>query len=348
MDSTSTIRLGALCWNQYTDWPDLLEAGVRADRLGYDTLWTWDHLYPIVGSHDGPIFEGWLTLAAWAQATEHVRIGLMVGANTFREPTADGEDGHDARPHLERPGDPRHRRRRGSRPSTRRSGSSSATASRSGCAGSARRCRSCAGCSTASGRRRPDRATRHGDVRNDPPPIQDRLPLLIGGGGEQVTLKLVATLRRREQRRRRAREREAQGGDPRSSTARRSGATRPRSSARPASAPSIIRDSRAEADAGSSDEIVRRTTAGASIWTDQPVGHARGRRRAARRRSSRSAIGTSSPASRRRYDEESMTRLADRGPAAPRARRLSLQPRAATRRCKKLARLAQMCVPCRP
>ena len=34
------IRLGALCWNQYTDWPSLLEAGIRADRLGFDTLWT--------------------------------------------------------------------------------------------------------------------------------------------------------------------------------------------------------------------------------------------------------------------------------------------------------------------
>ena len=82
----SDIKLGALCWNQYTTWPALLEAGRRADPLGYDTLWTWDHLYPIVGSSDGPMFEGWLTLAAWAQATEHVRIGLMVGANTFREP----------------------------------------------------------------------------------------------------------------------------------------------------------------------------------------------------------------------------------------------------------------------
>jgi hypothetical protein len=35
------VRLGALCWNQHTDWPALLEAGVRADRLGYDSLWTW-------------------------------------------------------------------------------------------------------------------------------------------------------------------------------------------------------------------------------------------------------------------------------------------------------------------
>ena len=81
------LRLGALCWNQYTDWPSLLAAGRRADELGYDTLWTWDHLYPIVGSSSGPIHEAWLTLAAWAQATERIRIGLMVGANTFREPT---------------------------------------------------------------------------------------------------------------------------------------------------------------------------------------------------------------------------------------------------------------------
>jgi len=81
------LRLGALCWNQYADWPSLLAAGRRVDELGYDTLWTWDHLYPIVGSSRGPIHEGWLTLAAWAQATERVRIGLMVGANTFREPT---------------------------------------------------------------------------------------------------------------------------------------------------------------------------------------------------------------------------------------------------------------------
>ena len=82
-----TVRIGALCWNQYTGWPALLEAGRRADRLGYDSLWTWDHLYPIVGDSNGPILEGWMALAAWAQATTRIRIGLMVSANTFREPT---------------------------------------------------------------------------------------------------------------------------------------------------------------------------------------------------------------------------------------------------------------------
>ncbi|TMB84605.1 MAG: LLM class flavin-dependent oxidoreductase, partial [Chloroflexi bacterium] len=80
------IKLGMLAWNQYTDWPAFREAAVAADRLGYDDLWTWDHLYPIVGSPDGPMFEGWLSLAAWAEATQHAHIGLMVGANTFRNP----------------------------------------------------------------------------------------------------------------------------------------------------------------------------------------------------------------------------------------------------------------------
>ena len=84
--TSDIVKLGALCWNQYTDWPSLREAGIRADQLGFDSLWTWDHLYPIVGDHEGPIFEGWLTLAAWAEATSSATVGLMVGANTFRNP----------------------------------------------------------------------------------------------------------------------------------------------------------------------------------------------------------------------------------------------------------------------
>jgi F420-dependent oxidoreductase-like protein len=80
------VKLGALVWPQYTDWQSLVETGALVDRLGYDSLWTWDHLYPIVGDPHGPIFEGYLTLAGWAQNTDQVRLGLMVGANTFRNP----------------------------------------------------------------------------------------------------------------------------------------------------------------------------------------------------------------------------------------------------------------------
>ena len=85
-DLTAPLKLGANCWNQYTDWPSFLAAQQRADRLGYDSLWTWDHLYPIVGSADGPIFEAYTAMAAVAASTGRASIGLMVGANTFRNP----------------------------------------------------------------------------------------------------------------------------------------------------------------------------------------------------------------------------------------------------------------------
>jgi alkanesulfonate monooxygenase SsuD/methylene tetrahydromethanopterin reductase-like flavin-dependent oxidoreductase (luciferase family) len=81
------LRIGANFWNQYTTWDALLESGLRAERLGYDTLWTWDHLYPIVGDSRGENYEGWLTITAWAARTERIRIGLLVGANPYREPT---------------------------------------------------------------------------------------------------------------------------------------------------------------------------------------------------------------------------------------------------------------------
>ncbi len=47
------VKLGALCWNQYTDWPGLLAAGRRAERLGYETLWTWDQLQSSCCTVDG-------------------------------------------------------------------------------------------------------------------------------------------------------------------------------------------------------------------------------------------------------------------------------------------------------
>lgn len=187
----TTVKLGALCWNQYTDWPSLLQAGVRADQLGYTSLWTWDHLYPIVGNHEGPIFEGWLTLAAWAQATERVKVGLMVGANTFREPALTAKMAttldhiSNGRAILGIGGawfETEHRAyglQFGSGFPERLRWLGEALPVMRAMLGGER--------ATASG---PRYATT--DVRNDPPPIQPRLPLLIGGGGEQVTLKLVA------------------------------------------------------------------------------------------------------------------------------------------------------------
>ena len=79
-------RFGAQLWSQAADWPRFRAAALEAEAGGWDSLWTWDHLLAIQGPWRQPIHEGWLTLAAWAALTSTVRLGLMVGANTIRNP----------------------------------------------------------------------------------------------------------------------------------------------------------------------------------------------------------------------------------------------------------------------
>jgi alkanesulfonate monooxygenase SsuD/methylene tetrahydromethanopterin reductase-like flavin-dependent oxidoreductase (luciferase family) len=80
------LKLGVLLWNQATSWPDYLASARKLDELGYEHLWAWDHLYAIFGDPYQPIFEGWASLVAAAMATKRIRLGLLVGANTFRNP----------------------------------------------------------------------------------------------------------------------------------------------------------------------------------------------------------------------------------------------------------------------
>jgi alkanesulfonate monooxygenase SsuD/methylene tetrahydromethanopterin reductase-like flavin-dependent oxidoreductase (luciferase family) len=80
------VKFGFLLWPQTDSWPALRDAAARADRAGAASLWTWDHLMSIVGPWQGPILEGWSVLSGWAAVTEHATLGLMVGANTFRNP----------------------------------------------------------------------------------------------------------------------------------------------------------------------------------------------------------------------------------------------------------------------
>ena len=302
--NNAPIRVGALVWPQYADWPSMRDAGVRADARGFDPLWTWDHVYPIVGSVEGPIFEGWLAITAWAALTARAHVGLMVGANTFREPglvakmatTLDHISGgrtylgigaawfeteHRACGFPYGSGAPERLRWLGEALPVIRGMLDGGEA-------------------TAAGHRY------HADhLRNDPPPVQRRLPLLIGGGGEKVTLKLVAQY---------ADANNLQG--PLESVQRREAILLEhceRVGRNPAEIERttgrgvvIIRDSRAEAQ-----RVLERTFEGngrAPAWTDQPVGTPED---VAERLAPfvemgyrHLILGFPSP-----YDEESMTRL---------------------------------------
>ena len=80
------MRFGAAFWIQRTDWPSLRDAAVAAERAGFDSLWFDDHLLADEGDWHDPKLEGWAALAALAPLTTRARLGLLVAANTFRNP----------------------------------------------------------------------------------------------------------------------------------------------------------------------------------------------------------------------------------------------------------------------
>jgi alkanesulfonate monooxygenase SsuD/methylene tetrahydromethanopterin reductase-like flavin-dependent oxidoreductase (luciferase family) len=78
--------MGICLWTQRAGWPDIMRAAEMVDDLGFDHLWTIDHLLAPQGEPDQPILDGWSVLSGWATRTRRVQLGLFVGANTFRHP----------------------------------------------------------------------------------------------------------------------------------------------------------------------------------------------------------------------------------------------------------------------
>ncbi len=80
------MRFGAAYWIQRTDWPSLRDACLVAEGAGFDTIWFDDHLLSDEGDWHDAKLEGWATLAALAAVTTTAQLGLLVAANTFRNP----------------------------------------------------------------------------------------------------------------------------------------------------------------------------------------------------------------------------------------------------------------------
>ena len=80
------VRLGIQVQPQHALYPKVRDTVRALDDMGVDILFNWDHFFPLSGDKDGLHFEAWTELGSWAELTKNVEFGTLVNCNSYRNP----------------------------------------------------------------------------------------------------------------------------------------------------------------------------------------------------------------------------------------------------------------------